>query len=209
MNTPFILVSILISYFVARQLFPFLSQTGGGTNVTSVVKKSYPIPSPTTELLHKEIPQNLASVIVEDDGDLITVLPNRRYKNPRHMNRLQVLKYKRIGNKSRMTMRDYVDWLRLFKNDTQHLNLVDQNNLKIILRGGQLRPSDREVGPVTVSALTQYNQKIDGNEILPATYDFGRIYKDYDFQTQAKNSYQNVLDIMKPLLSTRRPSHIK
>jgi hypothetical protein len=171
-----------------------------------VQKQSYPVPFPTTELLHQEVPQNIASVIVEDDGDLIAVLPGRRYMDPRQMNRLQVLKYKRIGNKNRMTMKDYIDWLLLFKADTQHLDPVDRDNLKIITRGGKLRPSDREVGPINVSALTQYNQKINGNEILSKNYDFGRIYEDYDFRTQIHTGYNDVLDIMQPIVRKTKRS---
>lgn len=103
-------------------------------------------------------------------------------------------------------MTDYVDWLLLFQLDTQHLNPTDRENLKIVMRGGKLHDSDREVGPITVSSLTQYNQKVDGTEILPGNYEFGRLYKDYDFRTLAHNSYDGVLDIMNPIVGPTKRS---
>lgn len=63
------------------------------------------------------------------------------YKDPKDMTpeELDRFKYKYRNN---FTLQDYKNWLMLYKDDAQHLRHHHRENLKILLRGGQLTERD-------------------------------------------------------------------
>ena len=63
------------------------------------------------------------------------------YKDPKDMTdeERKIFKYKFRNN---FTLQDYKNWLMLYKDDPEHLREHHRNNLKILLRGGQLDVKD-------------------------------------------------------------------
>jgi len=88
------------------------------------------------------------------------------YTDPKDMtpDELEVFKNKYRNN---FTLQDYKNWLMLYKGDPQHLRYNHRENLKILLRGGQL--TDRDLPTISIkppAKAADYFQKMyEGGKI--------------------------------------------
>jgi len=88
------------------------------------------------------------------------------YKDPKDMtpDELAVFKAKYRNN---FTLQDYKNWLLLYRADAQHLRYNHRENLKILLRGGQL--TDRDLPNVSIKppmdAASYFQKMYEGGKV--------------------------------------------
>jgi hypothetical protein len=88
------------------------------------------------------------------------------YKDTKDMteSELERFKYKYRNN---FTLQDYKNWLMLYKEDPQHLRFHHRENLKILLRGGQI--SDKDIPQVRIKP------PMDAADYFQKMYEGGKI----------------------------------
>jgi len=135
-------------------------------------KKSLPAPYPsqpeTTEPL--PLPLNNTSSI-------------QYYKNPEEMTVTQKYKFKTKAKFNNMTIKDYTNWLQLYRDDVENLSKHNRKNLKNFLKGQTLNvidiPKDELIAPPTASSnyekltgISQKQEKIHHDtDVQAANYD--------------------------------------
>ena len=90
------------------------------------------------------------------------------YRDPKEMTAAQVLKFKTNAKLANMTIKDYENWLLLFKEDPQNLEKFHRDKLRILLKGGRLNVHDLPQGESSVaeevlSAEVRFNRMYDGH----------------------------------------------
>jgi hypothetical protein len=88
------------------------------------------------------------------------------YKDPKDMtaSELERFKYKFRNN---FTLQDYKNWLILYKEDPHHLRMHHRENLKILLRGGQI--TDKDIPQVRIKP------PMDASDYFQKMYEGGKI----------------------------------
>ena len=67
------------------------------------------------------------------------------YRDPKTMTPVQLIKFQDKARIEKMTIKDYQNWLLTFRDMSQRLTGFHRQNLKVLIRGGQLEPSDMPV----------------------------------------------------------------
>jgi len=109
------------------------------------------------------------------------------YKDPAHMTERQIMKFKYKAKFDKMTVQDYVNWLRLFEGEEQELSIPHLDNFRKLQKGQVLTvadiPRDRLLPPMNaddyfnklynfedqVNLYTPQNSDMAGLQI-PANY---------------------------------------
>jgi hypothetical protein len=109
------------------------------------------------------------------------------YKNPKDMTPEQVLKFKNNGKFINMTVKDYENWLLLFRDEPQNLTGFHRGNLKILLRGGDLTASDLPaVTPLPRTSDHEYIEKVSQGtyvqDNIPQPENLGYQASNYDME---------------------------
>lgn len=85
------------------------------------------------------------------------------YMDPKSMTMEQLVKFQQRAKFENMTIRDYQNWLLTFKNNPGRLMGFHRANLKVLLRGGQLEPTDMpQRTRIPDSSLDQYTKLLHG-----------------------------------------------
>lgn len=97
-----------------------------------------------------------------DDLKSKTPLVELYYKDPKEMTLEQQIKFRNRAKVHKMTVRDYENWLLMFKSDKQNLEQEHRENLSRLLRGDRLSSDDIPVKkyPVPPSAENRFNEKM-------------------------------------------------
>lgn len=128
-------------------------------------KAGAPVPDPSTVTGQQSYPAEYPrrkSLLTEPDPkpdyDGITY-----YQDPKKMTREQFVKFQHKAKFENMTVKDYQNWLFTFKDDPGRLTGFHRANLKVLIRGGKLVPSDMpRRTPVPPGVADQYTKMMHG-----------------------------------------------
>lgn len=126
------------------------------------ISKDYLPAHPTRQRLYHDRIE--AGDIKADSGhreyyDDVT-LPDQYYKNPTDMTPRQLMKFKVHAKLDKMTPIDYINWLTLFINSPQDLNLTHQKNLNKLNNGIPLTLEDIPKSQHLPKSSRQYYEKM-------------------------------------------------
>ena len=126
------------------------------------------------------------------------------YKDPADMTPAQRVKFRNKAKFTNMTVKDYKNWLQLFKNTPEKLAGFHRGNLRILTHGGHLMESDMpRVTPEPHKADHEYMEKINQGVIdnIPQPEYLG--YQAHNFEEEIGSSLKanrnlRHLDYMNP-----------
>lgn len=85
------------------------------------------------------------------------------YMDPKKMTPEQLVKFQQRAKFTNMTVKDYENWLWTYREDPGRLNGFHRANLKVIVRGGNLKPTDMPSRhKIPDSGADQYTQIMQG-----------------------------------------------
>jgi hypothetical protein len=109
-----------------------------------IVKPSIEVPKPSASPMHSSYPASYPREkmrLIEPSGSP-SADGKTYYMDPKRMTPVQLVKFQQKAKFENMTVTDYQNWLRTFKNNPGQLTGYHRANLKVLVRGGQLEPID-------------------------------------------------------------------
>ena len=100
----------------------------------------------------------------------------------------QLVKFQQRAKFSNMTVKDYQNWLNTFKNNPGRLTGFHRANLKVLLRGGSLDPSDMpQRTHIPDNSYDQYTKLLHGQveDNIPQPEFLG--YQPHNYEEQIGN----------------------
>lgn len=169
----------------------------------SVTNREITVPDPSTN--HQSAPAQYPrnKTVLKEPSTTSFDAPTY-YRDPKDMTASQLVKFREKAKFEHMTVEDYQNWLLTYVDTPQRLVGFHRANLKVLIRGGNLHPTDMPISTkLPDNAMDQYSKIIYDSSVdnVPQPEFLGyqpSNYEDQSSQPSLQNRNMRHLDYVNP-----------